>query len=579
MKIFGFKSSFFQWDSDQKLVLPFYKTGMEIHFANKMRIAQKQSAIVMYPYELEEGLWVVDVPNIILQEPYNLVVYMCDDDDTKKEFRFKVEPRPKPDDYVYTEDEVLKYKYLEHRIDELEEQMAAGGGGGGTMDHSALSNRDAADQHPISAITGLEEALKNAGGGGTTGADGKSAYEIAVEHGFEGTEEEWLASLKGEPGKDGATGADGADGAPGADGKSAYEVAVDNGFEGTEAEWLESLKGEPGKDGADGQDGAPGADGYTPVKGVDYFTDDEKQEMVDEVIAAVGTGSGTVSRLEAENVYFDEDLITTVPIGNIELENGQATIPATGMNLKELWNAIFVKESNPTITEPSVTVVCNEAKGYEVGTEVAVSYTAVLNPGAYEFGPDTGITATEWNITDTSGNTSVESTGSFPNVTVEDGMSYKITATASYDDGAIPLTNTGNEYPGGQIKAGTKSAVAGAITGYRNSFYGTMAEKTDVDSAAIRKLNKSGKALANGSTFTVSIPVGAMRVIVAYPATLRDITSIKDVNGLNAEISSGFTKSTVAVEGANGYTAIEYKVYTMDFAKANDAANTFSVKI
>ena len=158
-------------------------------------------------------------------------------------------------------------------------------------------------------------------------------------------------------------------------------------------------------------------------------------------------------------------------------------------------------------------------------------------------------------------------------------MSYKITATASYDDGAIPLTNTGNEYPGGQIKAGTKSAVAGAITGYRNSFYGTMAEKTDVDSAAIRKLNKSGKALANGSTFTVSIPVGAMRVIVAYPATLRDITSIKDVNGLNAEISSGFTKSTVAVEGANGYTAIEYKVYTMDFAKANDAANTFSVKI
>ena len=36
----------------------------------------------------------------------------------------------------------------------------------------------------------------------------------------------------------------------GADGKSAYEVALDNGFEGTEEEWLESLKGEKG-DGAD----------------------------------------------------------------------------------------------------------------------------------------------------------------------------------------------------------------------------------------------------------------------------------------------------------------------------------------
>lgn len=34
-----------------------------------------------------------------------------------------------------------------------------GGGGGGTSDHSQLSNRDAADQHPVSAITGLQTAL------------------------------------------------------------------------------------------------------------------------------------------------------------------------------------------------------------------------------------------------------------------------------------------------------------------------------------------------------------------------------------------------------------------------------------
>lgn len=41
--------------------------------------------------------------------------------------------------------------------------------GGGTTDHSALTNRDAADQHPISAITGLTEALEQAAfGGGVT---------------------------------------------------------------------------------------------------------------------------------------------------------------------------------------------------------------------------------------------------------------------------------------------------------------------------------------------------------------------------------------------------------------------------
>ena len=43
-------------------------------------------------------------------------------------------------------------------------------------------------------------------GTGTPGKDGKSAYEIAVSNGFEGTEEEWIASLKGakgDPGNDG----------------------------------------------------------------------------------------------------------------------------------------------------------------------------------------------------------------------------------------------------------------------------------------------------------------------------------------------------------------------------------------
>lgn len=38
-----------------------------------------------------------------------------------------------------------------------------------------------------------------------TGGNGKSAYTIAKENGFVGTEEEWLASLKGEKGTDGTT--------------------------------------------------------------------------------------------------------------------------------------------------------------------------------------------------------------------------------------------------------------------------------------------------------------------------------------------------------------------------------------
>ena len=65
----------------------------------------------------------------------------------------------------------------------------------------------------------------------------------------------------------------------GNDGKSAYEIAVDNGFTGTEAEWLESLKGEKGE---------PGTDGYTPVKGTDYWTADDKAEIQSYIDTQIG---------------------------------------------------------------------------------------------------------------------------------------------------------------------------------------------------------------------------------------------------------------------------------------------------
>lgn len=84
------------------------------------------------------------------------------------------------------------------------------------------------------------------------GLDGKSAFEIAVEHGFVGTETEWLESLRGAdglPGRDGTDGKNGVDGTSGSDGKSAYTIAVEHGFTGTEDDWLQSLKGADGKDG------------------------------------------------------------------------------------------------------------------------------------------------------------------------------------------------------------------------------------------------------------------------------------------------------------------------------------------
>lgn len=90
---------------------------------------------------------------------------------------------------------------------------------------------------------------------GYDGAAGKSAYEVAVDEGFDGTEADWLESLKGKPG---------ARGGIGPEGKSAYEIAVKEGFEGDELEWLDSLKGAPGQSGKDGTSG-PAAGFGTPT--------------------------------------------------------------------------------------------------------------------------------------------------------------------------------------------------------------------------------------------------------------------------------------------------------------------------
>lgn len=281
----------------------------------------------------------------------------------------------------------------------------------------------------------------------------------------------------------------------------------------------------------------------------------------------------------AENVYFDEDLITTFEIGNIKLTNGQGKITAAGKNLKEVFNTIFLKEKNPSTTQPSVSFSSVTSGGYEVGTTVTPSYNASFSAGSYSYGPATGVTVDSWEVTSTDGDTSDTKSGTFASFIVEDDTNYTITAKANHSAGVVPVTNVGNDYESGAIKTGSKSKTSSAIYGYRNSFYGTAENKDALDSDKIRALTASGYALANGAQMEVAIPLGAMRVIIAYPATLRDVTSILDVNGMNAEIVSGFTKQTIEVEGKDDYDAISYKVYTMDYANPNDKENTYKVQI
>ena len=96
---------------------------------------------------------------------------------------------------------------------------------------------------------------EDSGGIAQAGEDlprGKSAYEIAKENGFDGTEAEWLASLKG------ATGAAGANGKDGENGKTPYVGENGNWYIGADDTGKPSrgAKGEPGAKGDKGDTGA-----------------------------------------------------------------------------------------------------------------------------------------------------------------------------------------------------------------------------------------------------------------------------------------------------------------------------------
>ena len=162
---------------------------------------------------------------------------------------------------------------------------------------------------------GETSATLHHGANGEKGTDGKSAYQIAVEQGYQGSESDWLSSLKGDKGEKGNTGAKGNPGQDGTDGKSAYAIAVEHGYEDSEEKWLLSLKGEKGDTGERGEKGNTGDRGLQGVPG-------EKGEKGD---AGVAGKDGTDGFSPIANVVKNGSVITIT----ITDKNGTTTVTLT----------------------------------------------------------------------------------------------------------------------------------------------------------------------------------------------------------------------------------------------------------
>lgn len=310
--------------------------------------------------------------------------------------------------------------------------------------------------------------------------------------------------------------------------------------------------------------------------------------------------------VDADKVIMREDITMAgdyTQVGNqTKAKDGTARFAVKGRSVADVLTDIFSKKLQPKITaQPAVGgFALTGAGAVEAGTKVAAAaYTAAsLSAGSYQYGPATGVTASNWKVervTD-KGTEQIASVdgASLPGGSDDNGgggfvigdkggenvvssLKYKVTAT--HGAGVTAKDNLGGDSePVVKIQAGTKSRETAAYTPYRNYFYGATAEKPALDSAYIRSLTKSNKAYAAG-TVTLPVPAGAQRVAIACIAGKAGVKKVINETAMNADVTGTFAKSTVQVEGAGGYAAQEYNVWVFEPAVPYENPATLKVTL
>lgn len=254
-----------------------------------------------------------------------------------------------------------------------------------------------------------------------------------------------------------------------------------------------------------------------------------------------------------------------------------AEIPV-GTTLDEFIAMLTQKAVSPTYSAPGVT--CRVSSGtaagnYEVGTQISTVIQGTFTQN------DAGALTT---IEIKKGADQVLSQASSPITTDtqtftlgEETVSF--TAVATYADGPVKNNNLGQPDATGQIKAGSKTSSAVSFVGKRNLFYGTgVGAAPEVTSEIVRGLTNKKLGPTNGTSFNINVATGQQYVIIAYPATLRDMTKCFYVEQ-NTDLAANFEKSTISVQGANGAAGADYKVYVYEMAIPAAAGMTLQVQI
>lgn len=331
----------------------------------------------------------------------------------------------------------------------------------------------------------------------------------------------------------------------------------------------------------------------TPITIADLFLSAAEYDTETHHLKLTVTGTDTPVEVDlselvpqavnTSQVAIAKNIVATVDVGNIK--KGQKIDVTDTQNVQQLLEAMLSQDSNPTVTQPRAAIVLTGAGAKEVGSKFTPAYTVTFDPGKYsdtaEGAQATNVVANGYAVTDTASHEASTASGAFAEFTVEDDTNYSVSAVVTHSEGAVPKTYLGKEYAAGKIAAGTKSAKSGSVTGYRQGFYGSLSAKdAAVDSALVRGLSgRTNKKVAKGQKYTVQVPAGTLRVVVAYDASIGAIASITSAEQFNSEIKDSFTLQTVQVNDASGANPKAYNVYVKDMAGAQASGTTYTVTI
>lgn len=292
-----------------------------------------------------------------------------------------------------------------------------------------------------------------------------------------------------------------------------------------------------------------------------------------EVAYSAESVDGFITDINGDIVLAEEFRVTGVNVGNF---NDGTTIPA-GTSVLELLQQMLQKQIPPTYSAPSAGITASNSGNVEAGTMVTPLVKSSYNKKDGGNVTKYVLKKNDQVIKDVD---ELEDFTETEAIQIGDGTTLKYSSVISYADGPIKNDNFGKPYPTGSIKAGSVNAGPVNFTGQRKRFSTTDNQSTiPTTSDEIRACKDSALNPSNGSTFSVVIPAGGTRAIFAYPATLRDVTSVKYVELGNGEVKDTFQKQIIKVEGANGFDAIDYKVYVYVSAVPAAGQMTYNVTI